>query len=233
MKSYAQLIIITSLKTVAFLLSAIIMCALFTFSLFPKTAVDFYSTIGYKNRVYYYQTVLAKNDATWAYKSAQSAIELDRNDQEKAEAISRFLSFEDESAIKRINNYNLAFSPSKAYDVLLYSVENYMAVEYAKITSKIWTGSKEVTKEEVINEILLCASPHDYAMMVNVLCEIESFDRAEDVLRKSEAFQISGLEELFLLRAIVSFSEKSDAEYEVWGMPVQEYYEQCLNEYCA
>lgn len=233
MKSYAQLIITTSLKTIAFIISAIFMLALLCFSLFPRTAVEFYSAIGYTNRVYYYQSVLAKTDATWAYKSAQSSIELNRNDEEKAEAISRFLSYNDENAIKRINDYNLAFSPSRAYDVLLYSVENYMAVEYAKITGQIWNGSKFVSKDEVETEILRTSSAHDYAMMVNVLCEIEEFGFVEDVLSKSEDFQVQGLEELFLLRAVVSFSEKTNVEYEVWGMPVAEYYEDCMTNYCA
>ena len=226
MKSYAQIIIKTSLKTVAYTISAVVMCLLLIFSFFPTLAVDFYSMIGYKNREYYYQTVLAKKDAIWAYKSAQSAIELDRQDNEKSERISHFLTLSDDNAVQIINNSNLVSSPSKAYDVLLYSVENYMAVEYARIKGEVWTGSKFVSKDEAVVEILLSTTAHDCAMMINEITEIGQVDNLSDILLKSETFSSNGLEELFLLRSIVNFTEKFNVDYEVWGMPVLEYYEE-------
>ena len=51
MKSYAQIIIKTSLKTIAFIICVVVMVSLFVFSLFPSLAVEFYSMIGQKNKV--------------------------------------------------------------------------------------------------------------------------------------------------------------------------------------
>lgn len=231
MKSYTQIIIKTSLKTVAFIICAIVMVSLFIFSLFPALAVDFYSMIGQKNKEYHYQTVLAKTDATWAYKSAQSSIELERSDEEKAQRIAHFLKMQDDTVTKRINEYNLSISPSKAYDVLLFSVENYMAVEYARIKGQVWTGDKFVTCNEAVVEMLSSSSMHDYAMMINALCEIEDFNYDLQVLNKTTTFVVSGLEELFLLRAVVSYVERANVDYEIWGKPVAQYYEEQMRIY--
>lgn len=199
-------IIKTSLKTIMAFMLVMVFSLIFVFHLNPTTAINFYKEFGYENRVYHYECILAnKGELKYKYASANSAIKLDRPKSEQKQRITDFLKSVDEQTLVRIDASNLASSPSKVYDVLLYSVENYFAsICFSIDKTEIYDGKKFVKWEE----LQYPQTAKDCAIVANQLAKSD-YAIDDSFIEHMLGFGSSGLEKLFVLRSAIALGEKT------------------------
>ena len=199
------------------------------FFAFPSAAVDFYDNAGYGERSYAYVKLLAANGGeSNLYRAASDAIRLGR----KVDALrfcKKYLTAVGKDEISERDARNLKASPARAYDVYLYSIENYFAVYCATSGAGIWNGEAFVPSDSVLRDF---SSRKEAAIALNQSVAIHgNVDAAAiDYVLSGEE---EGLERLFLLKSALAACEYSGYSPDVNGKSIQTAYRDAFDEYCA
>ena len=227
MDEYLKIIIKTSIKTIIAFLLVMVFSLTIIFNVSPSIAIDFYSKLGFENRVYHYTCVLAsRGELKYKYASASMSIELNRPKSEKEKRIADFLNSANEQTLQNIDQANLNATISKAYHVVLYSIENYFAIEHFECNSSlVWNGNEFVA----IDQIVLPDNAKDCAIVINQLLKSNYAFQDED-LEKLLGFATNGLEKLFVLRTACALADKLNYST---ASQIRQTYDDAMSEYLA